>query len=72
MKKTTLRVALYGVATRRFGTIFYQTSGGITAARTWARTAHGVRSRSAVWRHVTYRHCEWCDSKPCLCRRAVR
>lgn len=61
------RNQIYAVQTGRYGQVLYETDGGIAAAREWARTALGIRARSDVSVHREYRHCDACDSAPCIC-----
>ncbi len=66
-----MRTGTYEIETKRFGLLLIEVDGGISEARRIARKRFGVRHPGSVRRHVNYRLCQWCESKPCVCERKV-
>lgn len=57
---------LFDVRTERFGVVL-RADENIAAARHWAREALGIHNPRLVTVHTSWRPCEACDSRPCVC-----
>ena len=56
---------IYEVTTVRFGTLQIEAE-DLFAAKKWAFTAF-PKEDVTVRRKIQYKHCEACDSRPCVC-----